>query len=137
MNQEASTARFAGGCRCGAIRYEFDRPVQSAVCHCEDCRRSSGAPMVGWASVDAGAFRITAGEPRMWSSNGQALRYFCATCGTGIYYMNDAVMPGLIDVQITTLDDATAVAPEIQVQVAERLAWAEHIDRLPAFERFP
>ncbi len=93
--------------------------------------------MVGWVGVATSSFRITSGEARMWSSNGQAHRYFCATCGTGLYYLNEVVIPGLVDVQIATLDDPTAVAPEVQVQVAERLPWAEHVDRLPAFDRYP
>lgn len=93
--------------------------------------------MVGWVGVVASEFRITSGAARMWSSNGQAYRFFCATCGTGLYYVNEAAIPGLVDVQIATLDDPTAVPPEIQVQVAERLPWVEHIGRLPVFERFP
>jgi len=132
-----SGGRLTGGCRCGAVRYEMDRPHQAAVCHCEDCRRSSGAPMVGWMGVHADRFRITQGEARMWSSDGRAQRHFCGTCGTGLYYVNEAIIPGMVDVQIATLDDPAAVIPEIQVQVAERLPWAADIDRLPSFERFP
>jgi len=93
--------------------------------------------MVGWMGVAAGRFRIIKGEARMWSSDGRAHRYFCATCGTGLYYVNEALIPGIVDVQIATLDDPTAVVPEVQVQVAERLPWAARIDRLPAFDRFP
>lgn len=34
-----------GGCHCGAVRFETpDAPVYAAICHCEDCRRQSGAP---------------------------------------------------------------------------------------------
>src|SRR5216117_3914068 len=112
MTDDGPTERLAGSCRCGAVRYEMDRPLQAAICHCEDCRRSSGAPMVGWMGVAADRFRITKGEARMWSSNGQAHRYFCATCGTGLYYVNEALIPGIVDVQIATLDDPTAVAPK-------------------------
>ena len=39
-----------GGCHCGAIRYGFGaRRSMHALCHCSDCRRHAGAPMVGWA----------------------------------------------------------------------------------------
>lgn len=39
-----------GQCHCGAIRYEVSgEPVYHALCHCRDCRRSAGAPMVAWA----------------------------------------------------------------------------------------
>ena len=37
---------------CGAIRYSMSTAVQHhALCHCGDCRRHAGAPMVGWALV--------------------------------------------------------------------------------------
>jgi hypothetical protein len=137
MSADDLTARLTGGCRCGAVRYEMDRPIQAAICHCEDCRRSSGAPMVGWMGAESGNFRITKGETRVWSSNGQAHRHFCATCGTGLFYLNEILIPGIVDVQIATLDDPAMVAPDIQVQVAERLPWVAHIHELPAFDRYP
>jgi hypothetical protein len=36
-----------GQCHCGAVRFEIpDQGVHSAICHCDDCRRQSGAPML-------------------------------------------------------------------------------------------
>lgn len=90
--------------------------------------------MVGWGVPGPTS---AWGQPRSWSSNDHAFRYFCATCGAGLYYMNEAVISGLVDVQIVTLDDPTAVFPEIQVQVAECLPWVEHLAQLPAFDRYP
>ncbi len=44
--------KLTGGCHCGAIRYEVEgEPLTHALCHCSDCRRHSGAPMVGWNHV--------------------------------------------------------------------------------------
>lgn len=137
MVQANIADRLAGGCRCGAVRYEMERPVQAAICHCEDCRRSSGAPMVGWMGVAIGGLSITKGQARIWSSDGHAQRHFCATCGTGLFYFSETVIPGMVDIQIATLDDPTQVEPEVQVQVAERLPWAAHIHQLPAFDRYP
>jgi len=37
----------AGGCLCGAVRYECGgEPQFSLQCHCRDCQRQSGAPHV-------------------------------------------------------------------------------------------
>src|SRR5579872_3007432 len=34
----------AGGCICGAVRYEVsDRPLGVYNCHCKDCQRSAGS----------------------------------------------------------------------------------------------
>ena|SRR6186713_2200751 len=137
MDPDKSAKRLAGGCRCGAVRYDTALPLQAAICHCEDCRHSAGAPMVAWMGVAASALRITKGKPQSWSFNGKAQRHFCPVCGTGLFYMNESVIPGMIDVQIATLDDASAVVPEIQVQVAERLPWVANIHQLPSFDRFP
>jgi hypothetical protein len=43
---------ITGGCHCGAVRYEAEgEALTHALCHCKDCRRHAGAPMVGWTSI--------------------------------------------------------------------------------------
>ena len=38
---------ITGGCLCGATRYEIDtKPRFTSYCHCEDCRKANGAPVV-------------------------------------------------------------------------------------------
>jgi len=45
---------LTGGCHCGAIRYRTEgKPLHHALCHCRDCRRHAGAPMVGWTMYKA------------------------------------------------------------------------------------
>ncbi|WP_119460186.1 GFA family protein [Rhodospirillaceae bacterium SYSU D60014] len=40
-----------GGCLCGAIRYRVSTPpLQAGYCHCRLCQRSTGAPVLSWAS---------------------------------------------------------------------------------------
>jgi hypothetical protein len=127
-----------GGCRCGAVRYEVTGdPVYVALCHCTDCRKSAGAPMVSWSAFAEGDVSVTAGAPRDYASSEHATRSFCAVCGTGLFYRNPAVLPGLIDIQAATLDDPEALPPHIHVQTAEQLNWMHGIDALPAFERYP
>ena len=130
---------LTGGCRCGAVRYraEVDNADRHGLCHCEDCRRSAGAPAVAWLAVPKETFSVTAGEAVRWDGNGGAERYFCGTCGTGLYYLNDAVLPGIADIQSATLDDAASYAPGAQIQCAERLAYMAKLGEMPAFERFP
>ena len=51
---------LTGGCHCGAIRYEVEgAPIHAALCHCTDCRRQAGAPMVSWTLFDNDHFRLT------------------------------------------------------------------------------
>ncbi len=127
-----------GGCHCGAIRYRVDgQPNFHALCHCSDCRRHAGAPMVGWAMFPEAALKIEKGAPKIYRSSENGRRHFCPECGTGLFYANAQVLPGIIDVQSATLDDASALAPQTHVQAAERLGWMAKAHELPMFERYP
>lgn len=135
----ASGQVIAGGCHCGAVRYEATTtPQRHSLCHCTDCRRSAGAPMVAWAVYREGEVKVTRGAPKMRESSAHGRRYFCADCGTGLMYASAAYLPGLIDIQSATLDNPEAIpAPDAQVQTAERISWMDHIQALQAYPRYP
>lgn len=129
---------ITGGCQCGEVRYELAAaPDRVSICHCRDCQKSSGAPMVAWAMMPAGRFQLTKGTPRAVNSSGDSWRYFCGHCGTGLYYINETFLPGLIDVQSVTLDDPATFPPGARVQTAEQPPWTDHIAGMMAFERYP
>ena len=126
-----------GQCHCGAVRYDMPaETVHRALCHCSDCRRHSGAPMVAWGLVARDQLKIE-GETREYASSENGRRHFCPQCGTALFYTNDVIFPGQIDVQIATLDDPGAIVPSAQIQVAERIGWMESLDRMPTFDRYP
>lgn len=126
-----------GGCHCGAIRYCIEgTPRTHALCHCTDCRRHAGAPMVGWAMFRREAVRIEKGAVKIYESSRHGRRHFCPDCGTGLFYTNEKVLPGIIDVQSATFDDPS-VPPQAHIQVAERIPWMAHAHELPAFDRYP
>ena len=126
-----------GQCHCGAVRYEMPSETQhKAVCHCHDCRRHSGAPLVAWGLVAKDELSVT-GETREYASSEHGRRHFCPRCGTALFYTNDQVFPGLIDVQIATLDDPDAIEPDMQVQTADRIRWVDRLGEMTAFERYP
>lgn len=126
-----------GQCHCGAIRYEVSgEPIHHALCHCTDCRRSSGAPAVAWALFPREDMTIS-GETKEYASSDHGRRHFCPGCGTGLFYTSDTVFPGKIDVQSATLDDPDAFPVTAQIQTAERIGWMERAHELPQFERYP
>lgn len=128
---------LTGGCHCGAIRYETaDKAIHHCLCHCTDCRKSAGAPATAWALAPADQVRIT-GTPVWYASSEHGRRGFCGTCGTGLFYTNEAIFPGLIDVQSATLDDPDALPLQGQIQTAERIGWMTHLDDLASFDRYP
>src|SRR5215475_4327486 len=89
---------FHGGCLCRAVRYlARGEPYNVTHCHCTDCRRSSGAAFVTWASFPSGSFRFTKGDPRTVAWAGR-LRSFCWQCGTPLTCMTEA---GAAEVDVT------------------------------------
>ena len=126
-----------GQCHCGAVKYEMSTDtVYQAICHCADCRRQSGAPMVAWALVAMDDLKIE-GETKEYHSSANAQRHFCPKCGSSLFYTNSVTFPNQIDVQIATLDNPDELPPQIQVQTAERIGWMAGVHDLPAFDRYP
>ena len=129
---------ITGGCHCGRIRYQAEgEAVTHALCHCTDCRRHAGAPMVGWTMYPAAAVKITKGQPKTYESSANGRRLFCADCGTGLFYKNDVMLPGIIDIQSATYDDPDSVPARVHIQVADRIGWMQQAHQLPEFERYP
>ncbi len=77
------------------------------------------------------------GQVATYQSSDHARRQFCPTCGTGLFYVNEETLPGLIDVQSGTFDDPDALPARVQIQVAERIGWMATAHDLPEFQRFP
>lgn len=128
---------MSGGCHCGAIRYEIEgAALTHALCHCADCRLSAGAPMVGWAMFSQDGFKVTKGRAKIYESSDAGRRHFCPDCGTGLFYTNEKILSGRINVRSATFDDPDAVPPRAHIQTAERIGWMEHVHELPAFERY-
>jgi hypothetical protein len=138
LQQEAERMSVTGGCHCGAIRYEAEgEALTHALCHCADCRRHAGAPMVGWTMYRLDAVKVVQGTPKVYASSEHGRRHFCADCGTGLFFTNAVVLPGIIDIQSATYDDPQAVPARAHIQVAERIGWMEKAHELPTFERYP
>src|SRR5215216_1442194 len=135
---ERSMTSITGGCHCGAIRYQIEgEAIVHALCHCTDCRRHAGAPMVGWSMYAENALKVTKGTPKVYQSSEHGRRQFCADCGTGLFYTNANVLPGIVDIQSATYDDPDAVPAMVHIQTAERIRWMERAHELPTFERYP
>ncbi|MEG8222113.1 GFA family protein [Sphingomonas sp. HH69] len=133
----AGDAKATGKCQCGAIRYEVRGvPAHVALCHCSDCRASSGAFVVGCALFPQDKVTIE-GKPVAYQSSENAIRHFCGTCGTSLFYINSVVFPNGIDIQTATLDDQSAFPPQVHIQLADAPPWAATADTLPKFDRFP
>ena len=130
--------KIKGGCRCGAVRYEAEgTAAHHALCHCRDCQMASGAPVLAWLAMPSDGFSVTQGEPVRYTAPSGSMRAFCGTCGTPLFFVNEAVLPGIVDIQSVTLDEPDAIPPQAQIQLAERRGYMAALDTLPGFDRFP
>ncbi len=124
-----------GGCLCGDIRYHAG-PIlyPPTLCHCESCRRASGAHALGWFTVRSSDLTFVAGVPRLFESSPGVRRTFCGQCGTPLTYTCDA-RSGELDVTIGSLDEPSAVVPADHVWMEDAPAWDLAADGRPAYPR--
>jgi hypothetical protein len=126
---------LTGRCLCGATRYQCG-PLLCAptLCHCESCRRATGAHAVGWLTVSSGGFKYTAAKPRAFESSPGIRRTFCGQCGTPLTYTNTG-RPAEVDVTIGSLDDPGLVVPADHVWMADAVTWDRPADGMPQHPR--
>jgi len=126
--------RTAGGCMCGAVRFEVvGEPIIVTHCHCNSCRRHTGAPVVTLVSFEAGQVRFTKGTRKIYASSTGVGRAFCGDCGTTLTWESEQCGQSLIEFHIGTLDEPNALPPTLQVFHGERLSWFDTADRLPRY----
>ncbi len=129
--------QILGGCFCGSVRYRISTLLRGlCYCHCQSCRRATGALCVPWGTVDGSSFEITAGELAINASSEGVRRGFCAGCGTAITYAN-VQRPAEIDITLVSLDDPSRAEPSAHIWCCDKLPWVTIDDRLPQYERLP
>ncbi|MBB4437109.1 MULTISPECIES: GFA family protein [Rhizobium] len=104
-----------GSCLCGAVAYRVEgEPLRTGLCHCADCRKSSGS-----------AFTFFAVWPRQaFTHNGEiatfAGRSFCPTCGGRLFCLREDEA----EIRLGSLDSPpTDFAPGYEVWIKRREPW--------------
>ena len=135
------TTPYAGGCACGAIRYEATAgPVFANHCQCRDCQKRSGTGHGSYLTFPSRAdVRIT-GAATDWrvagDSGNEKIHSFCPICGTPVY-LTFAAMPDLIAVHAASLDDPSRFRPGVVTYGGQGLAWDAMDASLQKFEKMP
>ncbi len=132
------TIPMAGGCMCGAVRYETTgEPFSVAHCHCHSCRKHNGGPVVTLAGFKADQVKFSGKERSLYESSPGVGRAFCATCGTPLTWEGDGGDLGSIfEFHISTFDNPDALVPSAHAFYPERIQWFEIDDNLPRYEGF-
>ena len=124
------SARYTGGCQCGAVRFAVDGdPIKIGVCHCRMCQKAVAGPFAVLAEVPWPRFAWTRGTPATFQSSTRALRDFCAACGTPLSYRH----PGgpIIELLTGAFDQPERVPPSYAVGTESMLTWLAEVAALP------
>ena len=85
-----TSSQHHGRCLCGAVTFKVKGKLrQVLVCHCSQCRRSSGHQ---WAATAAPveAIEIDCETTLSWyRSSSRAKRGFCRRCGSSLFWQLD------------------------------------------------
>jgi hypothetical protein len=125
---------FDGGCACGALRFSANAdPLDAGYCHCRICQRTTGAPVLAWASFPVSSFTYTRGEPSLYPSSNHGHRELCAQCGTQIAYRDNVATT--VDVNVGSLDEPERITPTCHIWCESQIPWLTIEDDLPRFVR--
>jgi hypothetical protein len=128
---------LTGGCMCGAVRYEIDRPLTGAgYCHCTRCQHRTGSAAAVSAAVEPGSFRVVEGDDQVerWTPPSGFHKAFCRTCG-GALFAQSPDDPEVLAVRLGSFDADPGVRPSFRQFVAYAAPW-EPIpdDGLPRYD---
>jgi hypothetical protein len=126
--QATSKAVRAGGCLCGAVRYEADwPPLATVACHCTHCQKQSGSALSVIVVLPREGLTID-GELAVYLDTAQSgrevQRKFCRQCGSPVVTDTAAAQKeGVIFVKAGTLDDASDLAPTLHYWAESAQTW--------------
>lgn len=83
--QPLATVTVAGHCLCGAVTFAAQVYPHVHVCHCGMCRRSCGGPAFA-LRTESIEFAGDASQLARYDSSKWAMRGFCKTCGSSLFY---------------------------------------------------
>jgi hypothetical protein len=132
--------RLEGGCACGAVRYRLESaPMFVHCCHCRDCQRQTGSAFVLNALIETDRITPLAGDPEpvpVPTDSGRPHDIWrCRACRTAVW-SDYGGRAKLRFVRIGTLDDPTALAPDVHIYTRSKLPWIGLPEGVPAFEAY-
>ncbi len=122
----------AGGCMCGAVRYELqDDSTWNVYCHCESCRKHTGAPVVAFAVCSPNQVHWISSERARYESAPGRFRAFCHDCGTSLTWEAEINNRSFLAIHVSTLDHPEDFPPTEHTFHDESIPWLDTDDDLP------
>lgn len=129
---ETTMKKWTGGCMCGEVRYETTgEPPYVGHCHCTNCRKHTGAPVVTLVGFLRSRVKFTKGNRKLYNSSTSIQRSFCGQCGTSLTWEGTYMNHPRIALHISTFDNPDAIIPSVHWNHKERISWFDVADKLP------
>lgn len=131
---------IAGGCRCGAVRYQVATEAQPPVyaCHCHQCQRWSGSAFSLQALVREDALTVE-GPITVYERTTEdrtSTQRICGACHSRIYNTNTR-RPGIAVLRAGTLDETEALDCKAHIFTAYKQGWFDLPDTVPQWPEMP
>jgi len=109
------------GCLCGAVRYSLNaRPLAVNACHCDDCKKLSGATNLLMVMAERASFAREKGDVSRYTKRADSGRNVdilrCANCGTRLWHEPQSA-PNYVFIAVGTLDDPNWAIPTSHIWV--------------------
>jgi len=123
-----------GGCLCGQLRFEAKgAPSRVALCHCEMCRKHTGAPFVALAVYPTNSVTIIGGTYGYRSSE-RIDRRGCSQCKAPIYIVSEE--SDEVEIYTGAMDDPKPFSPDYEIFNVHRPEWLPKIGDIPTHKGF-
>jgi hypothetical protein len=114
---------YDGRCLCGAVSFRAEgAPKWVLWCHCNSCRRHSGAPASVFVSFADVQVTMLAGEIAKYESSPGVERGFCAKCGSTMTCSNPK-LPNETHFHIGVFERAGELVPSAELFGNEKMPW--------------
>lgn len=131
---------LAGGCACGAVRYEVTgRPLSVHACHCTDCQTLSGSAFGLSMVLNEADVRLTSGAVAIndfTASKNRMHRHHCVDCGVALWFSSPGYA-GIVALKPGTLDDTSSLRPIAHMWYRSAQPWVDVRDDVPVFQEQP
>ena len=105
-------------------------------CHCLNCQRQTGSAFVINLLIEADRVELLEGEPQPVAvprdDGSTQTIYRCPTCQVAVY--SEYGRPEVLFVRAGTLDDPSAITPDVHIFTRSKVPWVALPDAAPAFD---
>lgn len=127
-----------GSCLCGGVRYEYDDRIEEiSMCHCSQCRKTTGSAFIAVSRIESAKFRIISGAKLLkeYRSIPSKARVFCSNCGSPIYSALDD-QPQFKRLRLGTVETPFTCGNAYHIFAPSKAAWHDISDTLPQYAEF-